>query len=150
MRVVVLTLTLLGACSSGVDEVVAFPEAYLQTYTQTRTCRSSTDHDLNKVRVLADPAALEPYMNRDNPFPVGSIVLKPEYDFTDTDCTGTPIEWTVMVKLASGSSPNTLDWHWQRVTADRTVQTDNEPRCYGCHAGCSTGSGGYDYTCTAP
>ncbi len=150
MRVVVLTLSLLGACSSGVDPVAEFPAAYLNTYTQTRGCRSSPDHDLNHVTVLVDPAALEPYMNRVSAFPVGAVVLKPEFDYSDPDCTGTPIEWTVMVKLAPGSSPDTLDWHWQRINGDRSVRTDDEPRCYGCHTGCTTSTDGYDHTCSVP
>jgi hypothetical protein len=145
---------LLGSSSCAGDDdapsepLPAFPADYATTYTEVRDCRNSADHDLSRVRVLADPAALEPYRQRDADFPVGSRVLKEEHDFADSDCSGSPVRWTVMTRLAPGSSPATLDWHWQKVEPPREVRTENEPRCIGCHTSCGVPPDGYLGTCT--
>jgi cytochrome P460 len=125
-----------------------FPSAYLSSYTEVRDCRSSSDHNLSRVRVLADPDATGPYLGRDAEFPEGSIVLKEEHDFADLDCTGDVTRWTVMARLAAGSSPETLDWHWQDVDAERKVMSENEPSCIGCHQSCGVLPDGYEGTCT--
>jgi len=127
-----------------------FPADYASTYTEVRDCRQSGDHDLNIIRVLADPSALGPYQNHDAPIPAGGVVLKEEYDFADPTCSGPIKQWTVMVRLADGSSPETLDWHWQRVDAERRVNGDDEQRCIACHTGCTSDMGGYEYTCALP
>lgn len=136
---------LLTACADDPDP--RFPADYTATYTQVRDCRSSSDHDLHRIRVLADPAALGPYNTRTSPFPVDSVVLKAEYDFGDTACAGPVIEWTVMQKLAT---PEDLGWVWQRVAADRGVTTQNDSRCITCHTSCGVSPDGYDGTCTMP
>lgn len=128
----------------------AFPEDYASSYTEVRDCRQSGDHDLNIIRILADPAALGPYDNRDQPFPEGAVVLKEEYEFDDMMCEGAIKQWTVMVRLADGDNAEQLDWHWQRVDADRQVATENEAKCYGCHTGCTPDTDGYENTCAVP
>lgn len=138
-------LVLVGACTD--DPEPKFPASYAATYTEVRNCRSSSDHDLHRIRVLADPEALGPYMTRTSPFPVGSVVLKAEYDFADVTCSGEPVEWTVMQKLAT---PEDLGWVWQRVAADRSVTTENDPLCITCHTSCGVSPDGFDGTCTMP
>jgi hypothetical protein len=64
------------------------------------------------------------------------VVLKEEYDFGDMSCEGPIKQWTVMRRLATGSSPATLDWTWQRVDEQREVVDQDVPRCIGCHTGC--------------
>lgn len=151
MRAAVLAMAALGACGGdGGESTRLFPADYLASYVQVRPCRASADHDLNRVVVLADPAAADAYQKRDRPFPAGAVVLKEERDPADTSCTGAIKSWTVMVKLADGSSASTLDWHWQKVDADRSVVTDDEPRCYGCHTICGVPPDGYDGTCSVP
>lgn len=127
-----------------------FPEDYLATYTEVRDCRQSGDHDLNRIRVLAGPNAVDAYVNRDQPFPVGAVVLKEEYDFADSTCSGAIKQWTVMQKREANSAPEQLDWFWQRVDSERNVVGEDTPRCYGCHTGCTPAMGGYDHTCTVP
>ena len=134
----------LTACTDDLEP--RFPADYAATYTEVRDCRSSSDHDLHRIRVLADPAALGPYTTR-TPFPVDSVVLKAEYDFGDTACTGSVVEWTVMQKLAT---PETLGWVWQRVAATRSVTTQNDSLCITCHTSCGVAPDGYDGTCTMP
>ncbi len=141
-------VTACGGGGGGGEETTLFPATYASTYTRMRTCMPSPDHDLDNVLVYTDPLASEPYMNRDNPFPVGAVVLKEEYGVADMTCSGPITQWTVMVKLPDGSSPMTLDWHWQRVQADRTVETDNDPACYNCHVGCGVAPDGFDDTCS--
>ncbi len=68
----------------------------------------------------------------------------------DENCTEGIVQWTVMVKLADGSSPSTDDWTWQNIAFDRTVQTQNDQRCISCHTGCGVPPYGYLGTCSAP
>lgn len=139
-----------SGCGDG-DPEPDFPADYAATYVEVRDCRASGDHDLNQVRMLADPAALSPYQNRNAPFPVGSVVLKEEFEFGDTDCSGPIKQWTVMTRLPDGSAPTTLDWRWQRIDAAGAVVGVDTPRCYGCHMGCGVESeGGYEGTCAHP
>jgi len=147
----VLAITL-GACGGGggADETALFPDSYSSSYVQVRDCRASGDHDLNHVRILADPLTADAYRMRDRPFPTGAVVLKEEYDFSDDTCVGPIKQWTVMVQLAAGTASATLDWHWQKVDAQRDVVTDNEPRCHGCHATCGVPPDGYRSTCAVP
>ena len=139
-----------GGDDGGDDTTELFPAGYAASYTQVRPCRPSGDHDLNNVTVLADPSALAAYQQRDRAFPTGAVVLKAEYDFGDDTCTGPVQLWTVMVRQPAGSSPDTLDWHWQKVGADRKVVTDDEPRCIGCHTTCGVAPDGYAGTCSIP
>lgn len=127
-----------------------FPENYAATYTEVRNCRPSGDHDLNVIRVLADPTALGPYQNHDAPIPVGAILLKEEYDFSDPTCSGPIVQWTVMQRLAAGTATDKLDWKWQLVDSQRNVTGVDTPKCYGCHTGCTDAAGGYEGTCTVP
>lgn len=157
MRAVLSAAAALGvgfgaACGggNGGEETRLFPLSYDASYVEVRPCRTSADHDLNRVKVLVDPTAKDAYQLRDRPFPVGAVVLKEEYDFSDDTCTGPLKQWTVMVKLPDGSVPAALDWHWQKVDAGRTVVTDNEPRCYSCHITCGVPPVGYLGTCSAP
>ena len=149
---IVALITLLAAGCGDPDPVpaAAFPADYRSSYTQVRGCRKSGDHDLNFIRVLADPAATGPYQRRDVTFPVGSVVLKEEFDFADDTCTGAVKQWTVMVRLASGASASTLDWGWQRVDAQRKVVSEDEARCINCHLGCGSPPDGYQGTCALP
>jgi hypothetical protein len=148
-----LALLITTGCAN--DETTAgatplFPVDYTSTYTEVRNCRQSGDHDLNVIRILADPAALGPYRDRTEPFPEGAVVLKEEYEFDDTTCSGAVKQWTVMVRLADGTAPTALDWKWQRVDAQRATTVEDEPRCYGCHTGCTPSTDGYENTCAVP
>lgn len=123
-----------------------FPEDFAATYQEVRNCRRSGDHDLNYIRILASPDAFDPYQGRTAPFPVGAVVLKPEYaDEQCTDLAG----FTVMRKEPAGFDPEIGDWSWQRLTADREVLPVDEQRCIGCHRVCVAPMG-YDFTCAEP
>ena len=148
-----LASVLAAACGGGGDdgvETTLFPADYASTYTEVRDCRKSADHDLNNIRIVADPTALASYQERTEDFPDGSIVIKEEYDFADNDCSGEIIQWTVMVKGGADSSSDTLGWHWQQVNGSRNVDTENEFRCINCHTECGDAPGGFDGTCAEP
>lgn len=147
---IALVVTVVVACNDDGDEPAAeplFPEDYAASFTEARPCMPSGDHDLNNVRILVDPAARVPYEERMEPFPVGAIVLKEEYDFGDTTCTGDVKQWTVMRRLAAGSAADTLDWQWQQVDDARDVVSEDLPRCIACHTGCGVPPDGYEGTC---
>jgi hypothetical protein len=160
-RLILTSLLVAAACGGdddddadaapGVDAGVAlFPADYAESYTEVRDCRRSGEHRLNIIRVLADPDALAPYRDRDAPFPVGAVVLKEEHDPADSACEEPPTRWTVMVKLGEGADPDRLDWRWQDVDADRSVLSEDQSLCYGCHESCGNPPDGYDGTCTVP
>lgn len=139
----------LAVLLSGCGQEPLFPAEYRDTFVEVRDCRQSGDHDLHNIRVLADPAALAPYMDRSAPFPIGATIVKEEYDFGDTDCAGPIVRWTVMQRVAAGEAPALLDWDWQDVDADRSVSDESPQRCANCHQGCVPPDG-YEGTCTVP
>jgi hypothetical protein len=125
-----------------------FAADWASAYQEVRDCRRSGDHDLNYVRVLADEAARDTYLMRDEPFAVGAVILKPEYaDEACTDLAG----FTVMRRESPGYDPAGGDWHWQRADAARVVKDDGViARCVSCHQGCGVPPDGHDGTCALP
>jgi hypothetical protein len=150
--VVLLAARALIACGDdgGDGEPPVFPADYAATYQEVRNCRFSLEHDLTRMRILASPEALTPYRMRNAPFPTGAIVLKEQYDSADLDCTGRLLHFTVMQKLEPGSSPDTLDWTWQKVSADHKIMTTDIKRCTNCHTNCGKPPEGYEGTCAVP
>jgi hypothetical protein len=147
-------VALAGACADPAPTgnptpPAVFPVDYVDSYVEVRDCRKSADHELELVRVLADPAALGPYLDRESAFPEGAVVLKEQYDPADDTCSGAITQWTVMRKALAATER--LGWDWQRVAPDRRVVEVNAERCVSCHASC-TGAPqpGYDFTCTDP
>ena len=144
-----VTALLLDTCSSGGPPSLLVA-SYAQTYTQVRPCRPSSDHNLNNVLVFADPLAAPAYTDRMEDFPAGATVLKEEHDIDDVDCTGPIVEYTLMQKLATGSSRLTIDWRWQSISPSDSVMTQDDKRCINCHADCGGPPYGYAGTCSAP
>jgi hypothetical protein len=146
-----LAVLLVAACADPAppSPAPAFPADYAASYVEVRSCRKSADHELELVRVLADPDALGPYVDRESAFPDGAVVLKEQYEPSDTSCSGPITQWTVMQKNLAAKER--LGWDWQRVASDRRVVETNTATCHGCHATC-TGAPqiGYDFTCTEP
>jgi hypothetical protein len=138
----------LAACSvePQAAEAPLFPADAPSTWQQVRDCRHSHEHELNHIRVLADPAAVGPYLGWNAPFPVGATLLKLEYD--DDACSHL-IRYTVMQKRAAGSDVERGDWRWQTVSPAREVLPSATATCVGCHrVHCSEADGtGFDLTC---
>lgn len=144
---IVFAWFLASAAGCGDDTEPLFPPDFSASYQEVRDCRRSADHDLGYVRVLASPDALAAYTNRQEPFPPGAVVLKPEYaDSACTDLTG----YTVMHKEPAATMPDTGGWSWQRVTPARTVMDIDPTRCVACHMSCGVAPEGHDLTCALP
>lgn len=163
VRALLAAVVVAGACGDddGGSTDGAQPDAapaplfdpdYATNYTQVRDCRSSSSHDFHLIVIWADPDAVTPYLDREAPFPVGSVVLKEEFDIGDVDCTGDIVQWSVMQRLEEGTAPALqLDWFWQKVDRNGEVVTQNEARCFGCHDDCDGDpTDSYFNTCAEP
>lgn len=139
---------LLAACGDEAEPAL-FPEDYAATYQEVRDCRFSLEHDLTRMRVLAAPDAMAVYQARNAPFAAGAVVLKPQYDSTDMTCSEI-LYFTVMQKLEPGSSPDTLDWAWQKVDPEGKPMEADLQRCIACHTGCGKPPEGHDGVCAEP
>ena len=123
------------------------------TWQEARKCRTSHEHWLHSVRVVVNPLAWKAYTSwlpldpANTPFPVGSVVVKPEYD--DQFCKNL-IGYTVMRKEPAGYWPAANDWHWQRLDANRKILEDGKlaKSCASCHQSHCDPPAGYDFTCT--
>ena len=94
-----------------------FPADYRSTFIEVRACRLGIEHDSHMIRVLANPIAAEPYLQEQSPLPVGSIVIKEEFDSTNCRNDADLVSLSVMGKQAPGFDPADNDWHWQWVEA---------------------------------
>jgi hypothetical protein len=125
----------------------SFPANYGASYQERRDCRPSHEHSLRYIRVMASESALAPYaaLSEDEPYPVGAVLLKLEYD--DEDCAEL-VEYTSLEKLEPGANPAGGDWLWQRVSTEREVIENGAPwTCINCHTVHCAPPNGYDLTC---
>ena len=115
-----------------------FPAAAATEWTEVRGCRFSVEHDGVHIRVVADAVAAAPYLAAKYPLPMGSRVVKVEYD--DAKC-ARRVGFTAMRKGSAGL------WEWQRTDANAAVVTVDTARCAGCH---KSSCGATDWVCTQP
>lgn len=152
LTLAVTAATLTALACGGSDEAAgpapAFPADYAASFVEVRDCRSSSEHDLHRVRVLADPAAAQVYQSRAGDFAQGAVVLKEEHDFADIDCSGPVERWTVMVRRPAAELDEQLGWRWQDLDAARRVTGEDANSCAGCHTGCGQPPDGFQGTCT--
>ena len=129
-----------------------FPADYRDTYTMVRDCRPSASHEFHRILVWADPAAAGPYLERDAPFPVDSILLKEEFDSADVACEEEVLRRTIMKRLPAGEAPEEqLDWFWADFEPTGEVASTNDSLCWGCHDDCDGDpSVSYENTCAVP
>lgn len=140
-----VAFALVLGCGGDPRAPAIFPSDYARTHQEVRDCRFSLDHDLMRIRVLASPDAVMPYLDQ-TPFPTGATLIKEQFDEADETCSGPVVGVTAMQKLDVGSSPDTIEWLWQEVGPDLLEQERNADRCIRCHTRC----GGFDGTCTMP
>ena len=100
------------------------------------------------IRVLANEVAREAYLNDENPLPLGSVLLKEEYEGVDCADDASLVQWRVMRKESAGFDSDDGDWQWQRVLAGREVVEGTKASCIGCHR--VTECLQRDYQCTLP
>jgi hypothetical protein len=128
------------ACNGGDSSVDPFfPTDFETSYTEVYGCMRSGDHDLNQVRILTDDGSTTPWRERVGAFPIGAVILKPEY--ADVACTDV-VAYTVMRKAEAIVDGG---WEWQRLDRDLKETDYDLGRCESCHRSCP---GGYDWTCT--
>ena len=142
---------LVCACSAAgsaptTDTQPDFPDSYRDSFVEVRSCRPSGDHNLNNVRVLATPRAEPAYRSHAAPFSQGDVLLKEEFEFGDSNCSGAPTRWTSMLRL--GQKHAGVDgWRWERVDPGRDVVEIDSAACMGCHAACGVAPDGFESTC---
>src|SRR5215468_2107523 len=127
-----------------------FPADYRDSYFEVRNCRLGIEHGGVMIRVLANSIGAEPYKRLQNPLPVGSIVVKEEYDGVGCDDADL-VRWSAMRKESRGFDSQDGDWHWQRVDApSRHVMCDDKNcpafNCINCHR--NPACVARDYMCT--
>ena len=144
-------LALLVGCGGSDDppDTLIYPADYAATYVEVRDCRFSTDHDSQRIRVLADPASVQTYNTRTGTFATGAILVKEQYATADSTCLGPIQQITAMRRLDTGAGPDTLDWEWQRVVNGHD-ETEDVTRCVSCHTDCGVPPVGFEGTCTMP
>jgi len=130
---------------SGDPEPV-FPADYRTAYTEVRDCRFSIEHGGVSIRVLANDVGAQAYLNGENPLPVGSVILKEEYNGSSCSDDSALRLISVMRKESPGFDVDDGDWHWQEVTPQREVINDFKTNCIGCHDDAECLS--RDYMCT--
>jgi hypothetical protein len=128
-----------------------FPANYRDTFTVVRDCRLGIEHGGVMIRVFANSVAAQPYLHNQNPLPLGSIVVKEEFDGTDCSNDADLTRWSAMRKESPGFDPVDNDWHWQRVTAPSRQVTCDDKTCPGfvcitCHRAAECVA--RDYMCT--
>jgi hypothetical protein len=129
-----------------------FPADYADKATSrsgTAAAAATTTSTTSGSSPIPPPSA--PYQGRAEPFPAGAIVLKEEYDFGDLDCSGRDQAVDRDASPGRWASPDTLDWAWQRVDAQRRVFEVETP----CAASAVTRAAasppdGYEWTCAVP
>lgn len=110
-----------------------FPLSYRNTFVEVRSCRFSIEHGGVSMRIVANPIGAQAYRDGANPMPVGSIVIKEEYNHSDCSDDNRLARWSVMVKKQPGFDPDDGDWQWQWVRRDRTILADDKAACINCH-----------------
>lgn len=134
-----------GGEDAGPPPEPVFPADYQASYIEARNCRPSHEHDLRYIRVFVEPQAFGVYQTYQGDYPVGSTLVKPEYD--DEGCQSL-LGYSAMQKLAPGALPLGGDWLWQKLDADRAVMEEGAPiRCVDCHQYHCSPPDGHDLTC---
>lgn len=134
-----------GSALNGCPVEPIFPADYRNTFVEVRGCRNGIEHGAT-IRVFANDVAARAYLENASALPVGSIVVKEEFEGTDCDRDNELIRWRAMRKEAPGFDPEDGDWHWQWVNPDRSVRFDDKRTCIGCHRAAECVA--RDYMCT--
>jgi len=125
-----------------------FPADYRSTFTLVRDCRFSIEH-ASTIRVYVNSNGAAAYLADENPLPVGTIVVKEEFEGVDCSNDSELQVWSTMVKRAPGYDPAIGDWQYQEVAyPTRQVTINENTSCLECHTEpeCVT----RDYMCTVP
>jgi hypothetical protein len=123
-----------NAALNGCPIEPIFPANYRDGFIEVRDCRNSVEHGSVSIRVLVNPESAAAYQRNENPLPVGTIVVKEEFDGPDCSNDAELVRWRPMRKEAPGFDPDDGDWAWQWVDAPaRSVRFNDKATCIGCH-----------------
>lgn len=125
-----------------------FSATYRTDFSVVRDCRFGIEHGGVMFRVFANEIAREAYLANQNPLPVGSILIKEEFNGVDCADDSQLFQWRVMRKESPGFDSDDSDWHWQRVVTERRVVEDTKATCISCHRAPACIE--RDYMCTEP
>lgn len=140
------TLTATPTATPSIAATPIFPASYRNNYVEVRSCRFSVEHGGVSMRVLANPVAVDAYLGEENPLPVGSVIIKEEFNAADCNDDSKLGRWAAMRKQPAGFDDEHGNWQWQWVNRNRTVATDNKLACIGCHV--APACAARDYMCT--
>lgn len=131
------------ACEESDPPEPLVPANY-ETFEEVRDCRFSVEHSAVHIRIVTSSAAERTYLDGDQPFEPGALIVKLEYrDGECRDLTG----FSAMRRLADGEDPEVDDWEWQRLDAERNVIDIDDMACASCHQSCDRG---HDGVCADP
>ncbi len=109
-----------------------FPANYREAFTEVRDCRNSNGHSAT-IRVYVNAIGVEAYLADANPLPVGTIVIKEEFEGTACSDDSELVFWRAMMKESAGFDPDDGDWRWQMVSApDSDFVLDTKSTCIAC------------------
>jgi hypothetical protein len=143
--VAALSLAACAQVDSPIPEQV-LPNDYRTAFEMASDCRSSSDHDFRHVMVRVRPEQRALYQQASSAFPLGSLVVKEEFDTDDVNCQSL-VGYTVMRKEKTSVPPLVTDWQWYRLDGYGNVSTKGEGRCLHCHQMCGATR---DFTCLDP
>ncbi|MDX2170234.1 MAG: cytochrome P460 family protein [Deltaproteobacteria bacterium] len=136
-----------NAALTGCPIEPIFPANYRDTFVEVRDCRNSVEHGSVSIRVLVNPESAAAYQRNENPLPLGTTVVKEEFDGPDCSNDAELVRWRPMRKEAPGFDPDDGDWAWQWVDApSRSVRFNDKATCIGCHR--AEACLARDYMCT--
>ena len=138
-----------GCPPTGVgDGEPIFPANYRSTFIEVRDCRFSVEHAAT-IRVWVNSIGADAYLADENPLPVGTVVVKEEFEGGDCSNDAELTSWSVMRKETAGFDKQARDWRFQEVAApSRTVTINGKSTCIECHT--DPGCLARDLMCTAP
>jgi hypothetical protein len=117
------------------DPEPIFPADYRTTFSEVRNCRDSIEHGGVAVRVYVNAIGAEAYLAEENPLPVGTIVVKEEFDGVDCSNDDELAIWSVMAKQEEGFDPEAADWRYQEAASpSRNVTINSKTTCIECHS----------------
>jgi len=144
---VILAATSFIGCDPDDAPRSLLPADWETSLVSLRGCRQGPEHDLEYVRLLADPGSAADYDRCavpdgtcTTPFAEGALFVKPQY--ADAGCTE-----LVRFSLAKkdGDFAASGGWRWQELDAAGEVKLDGAlQRCAHCHASCE---GSFDSRC---
>jgi hypothetical protein len=127
-----LGATLLACQGEGEDHAGdGLPAGYPEGFVEVRGCRTSVEHGLVRIRILAPAAAAPAYDRGPYPLPRGTVIVKEEFE--DPACASRTGFALMHKDGAAAARPG--GWSWQRLDQRGAIlESGALPACSSCHA----------------